>query len=524
MASIDTIPDDKDIATDTIKSLTVRFNKPIQAETFTREDIVLRLDGEKQDTELPITKAEDSDSIFYLDTSLLADNGYYTLQVKTDSIRDQEGFFGYNGKQVKWMYFKDALVQYNVAPWPGSWAGEISASTTTLAGKASYGSTLTLKATPKPNYLFDYWGKPKTTVMISYVSGAPARRAPGQTTLTEGQIEQFSTEPTIEVELNQAQELVAVFKPQKYTVNVQCDAQAGTVNLGSGIYDYGTVVNLEAAANDGYRLLGFVINGSEVDSENGKYEYTVSGNDNIEVRFKDLSPQNVILQDTRDYTPEYVEIANVTLQRSFRKGTWNTICLPCAVEDPQTVFGSGTLVARLTGLENDAMQFSLVNRMEANIPYLIKPGSLMSSSLIANGETKTAVYDILLTSIEEPAAGGPVDDTEQGVQFIGSYSTALVPAGAGYYYISSDLLYYLDADARVPSGRFRGYFHADGDNLVRQMGVQIGDEVHIVDVALKQTADIYSLDGILVRKAGADKPQLAPGLYIAKGRKVLITK
>ncbi len=168
------------------------------------------------------------------------------------------------------------------------------------------------------------------------------------------------------------------------------------------------------------------------------------------------------------------------------------------------------------------MQFSLVNQMKANIPYLIKPGSLMSSSLIANGETKTAVYDILLTSIEEPADGGPIDDTEQGVQFIGSYSTALVPAGAGYYYISSDLLYYIDADARVSSGRFRGYFHADGDNLVKRLGVNIGDEVHIADIVLPQTDDIYSLDGILLRKAGDSTRGLAPGLYIMSGKKVLI--
>ena len=530
-ASIDTIPDDKEIATKVIQQLTVRFNKPIQAESFTREDIVLRLEGEILDTDLPITKAEDSDSIFFLDTSALTDNGYYTLLVNTDNVRDQEGFLGYNGKQVKWMYFKDALVQYNIAPWPGTWAGAITSSTTTTSGHGTFGSVITLSAKASKGYSFDYWGKP-VGALSSWSHAAPARptvrtgsgtrRASSLSNLTESQIEQFSTDTTIQVELNQAQDLVAVFKPEKYTVNVECDAQAGTINIGSGIYDYGTVVNIEAAANDGYRLLGFVINGTEIDDEDGSYEYTVSGNDNIEVRFKDLSPQNIILQDTRDYTPEYIEVANVKLQRSFRKGTWNTICLPCAVEDPQAVFGNGTLLARLTGLKNDAMQFSLVDHMEANIPYLIKPGSLMNSSIITDGETKNAVYDIPLTSIEEPAAGGPVDETAQGVQFIGSYSTALVPAGAGYYYISSDLLYYIDADARVSSGRFRGYFHSDGDNLVKRLGINIGDEVHIADVVVPQTDDIYSLDGLLLRKAGEGTRGIAPGLYIMSGKKVLI--
>ena len=543
VASIDTIPDDKEIATDTIKSLTVRFNKPIQASTFTRSDIVIRYEGEQLSTDLPITKAEDNDSIFYLDTSALGDNGYYILQVKTDSIRDQEGFLGYNAKQVKWMFFKDALVQYNVAPWPDPNAGTITSSTTKPSGQGSYGAKVSFTAEPSVGYSFSYWGVPYG--LKGSVSAAPARRGTGAhrapaSTLAESQIQQISTEPTIEVELNQTRDLVAVFKPQKYNVNVQCDAQAGSLNFGSGIYDYGTVVNLEAAANDGYRLLGFVINGTEVPDDNGRCEYTVRGNDNIEVRFKDLSPQNVLLQDTRDYVPEAVEVAHVTLQRSFRKGTWNTICLPCAVDNPQLVFGSGTLLARLTGMENDVMKFSLADHMEANIPYLIKPGSLQCSTLVADGQTKTAVYDIQLTSIEEPATGGPVDDTHQGVQFVGSYSAALVPAGAGYYYISSDLLYYIDAAARVASGRFRGFFHVDGDQLVKQMGVTI-DETDIKAVETHETLQgkLYDLSGRQIvnrkstngRSAQSDASHLkksvtrfglAPGLYILNGQKVLV--
>jgi hypothetical protein len=43
-----------------------------------------------------------------------------------------------------------------------------------------------------------------------------------------------------------------------------------------------------------------------------------------------------------------VPLANVKLYRSFRKGTWNTICLPCAVDNPTDVFGEGTRVARLS--------------------------------------------------------------------------------------------------------------------------------------------------------------------------------
>ena len=432
VVSIQTVPNEDDIAEEPITQLTVTFNKPIDPLTFTRDDIVLRYEGEKQTTALPITQPTETDStVFHLNTSALSENGYYVLQVKTDNIRDNEGFFGYNGLQVKWMLYKDGLVHYNVGPWPSAAAGTVVVSVNdspgSTAGDASFGSTLTVTATPKYGYRFVGWALTHSATS-SGASGMPARRSPGsgESTIPESQLETFSTDPQITVEMNQTQNLVAMFKPEQFRVSVDCDKDAGTINLGTGYYDYGTVVNLEAAANDGYQLLGFVINGSPVDCQNGQYEYTVSGNDNIEVQFKDLSPQSILLQDTKDYTPEVVELANVKLQRSFRKGTWNTICLPCDVYNPEEVFGTGTLLARLTGVEDNVMQFSYVNVMDANIPYLIKPGDLNNSSL-ANGQTKTSFFDILGTSVETPGADGPIDDAG-AVQFIGSYVARTVPS------------------------------------------------------------------------------------------------
>ena len=530
VVSIQTVPNEDDIAEDPITQLTVTFNKPIDPLTFTRDDIVLRYEGEKQTTALPITQPTETDStVFHLNTSALSENGYYVLQVKTDNIRDNEGFFGYNGLQVTWMLYKDGLVHYNVGPWPSAAAGTVVVSVNdspgSTAGDASFGSTLTVTATPKYGYRFVGWALTHSATSGG-ASGMPARRSPGsgESTIPESQLETFSTDPQITVEMNQTQNLVAMFKPEQFRVSVDCDRDAGTINLGTGYYDYGTVVNLEAAANDGYQLLGFVINGSPVDCQNGQYEYTVQGNDNIEVRFKNLSPQSILLQDTKDYVPAEVELANVKLQRSFRKGTWNTICLPCGVYKPEEVFGTGTLLARLTGVENNVMQFSYVNVMEANIPYLIKPGDLNSSSL-ADGQTKTSFFDILGTSVVEPAAGGPIDDTEQGVQFIGSYVAEQVPGRAGYYYISSDQLYYVDDAANVPSGRFRGYFHADGDNLVKRMGISFGGDIPTlyVDMPVSLNADIYSLDGVLVRKASEGTARgLKPGIYIMGGQKVRV--
>lgn len=43
-----------------------------------------------------------------------------------------------------------------------------------------------------------------------------------------------------------------------------------------------------------------------------------------------------------------------------------------------------------------------------------------------------------------------------------------------------------------------------------------------IDIMVPVTGDVYSIDGVLVRKAGAELPRLAPGLYIMNGQKVFV--
>ena len=500
VVSIQGVPADEEVlVTEVVDQMTVTFNKAINPSTFTRDDIVLRYEGEKKNTDLPITKAMDNDSTFYLDASVLTDNGYYALQVKTDSIRDTEGFLGYKGKQVKWMLFKGGIVQYYVAPFPIG-AG----STNVTEGEGSFGQTLHLTATPAEGYEFAYWGTTET----------------GATIIRESQIEEHSTDPELTVELNNTIALRAVFHPKTHSIRIDCDAAQGNVGVTSGVYDYGTVLHFDATAIDGYRFLRYEVNGTPV-SEEAVFDYTVTSDATVRAIFKDLAPEGIILRETEDYVPTAVELANVKLQRSFRKGTWNTIVLPCAVSDPEAVFGTGTQLARLSGFANNIMNFVLVEQMEANVPYLIKAGAI-DNSTIANGETKSGIFDILSTTIEEPGNEGP-SDVVGDITFVGSYVAAPVTPADGNYYISSDALYFIDSNASVTSGRFRGYFHAATSGLAKLLTIHIGDiETHIVNINVPVTADIYRLDGVLVRKAGTDTRGLAPGLYIMNGQKVRI--
>lgn len=531
VSKIETVPNENDIAEEVIPQLTVTFNKSIQPETFTREDIVLRYEGEQQSIDLPITMVE-NDSIFSVNTSGLSKNGYYVMQVKTDNILDKENFFGYNGLQVKWMLFKDGLVHYNIMPWPFSEYGDV----TVMAGASGmtpvsvgsdgysqYGYNLILNATPNEGYTFAYWAMPAVGVDKNVLSGArrkaPSRAAGDAQELSEDQLESVSTENPLTMELNKMYDLRAVFKPIPYTVNVANDKDAGTMNVATGIYDYGTVLNLEAAANDGYTVQGYVINGEYV--EGATAEVTVEGNTEIEVQYKDSKPKLLLLKDSEDYTPENIELANITLQRSFRKGTWNTICLPFDVAYPGDVFGRGTLIAKLTGIANDVMQFDFVETMAANTPYLIMPGTLNSSNL-SNGTTKSSVYFINGTAVEVPEDGVPHDE-QGGIDFVGTYVQSYVPVGEGNYYISSNTLYYVDAAAHVPTGRYRGYFHV-GSYLAPRIPISIGNVTYLDAIETNATLStpIYDMNGRMVRKAGAGLKGLPAGVYIMGGQKFVV--
>lgn len=509
VVSIEGVPDETEgdpLVEEAVERLTVTFNKPIQTETFTRDDIVLRYEGEKQNTSLPITQDGEDVRKFYINTSGLTDDGYYALQVKTDGIRDTEGFLGYNGRQVKWMLFQNGRVPFYVAAFPIG-AGTTNVTGGTIVGStAIFGETLTLTATPAAGYEFAYWGTTET----------------GATIIRESQLEEYSREPELTLELKNLVNLRAVFRKTSHSVRVVCDEEEGSVGATSGTYEYGTVLPFKAEANDGYSFQRYEIDDTPVSPASANYNHTVTGDATVRAVFKDMSPTGVILRDDVDYNPEAIELANVKLMRSFRKGTWNTIVLPCAISDPDEVFGTGTQLARLTGIENNVMKFEAVTEMEANIPYLIKPGGINNSSQIANGESKSSVFDILETTIKEPSAGGPIDEVS-GISFIGSYMMATVPKDDGYYYISSDNLYYVDAKANVPSGRFRGYFHVGQGVLAKRLTIFIGDdEDGFIDVTVPITADIYRLDGTKVRNAGTDTRGLAPGLYIMNGQKVSV--
>ena len=524
MKSITTVPADDQIAEKPIEQLTVEFNKDIKPETFTREDIVVRHEGKLFSGDIAITPKDDaSKRVFNLNTSTLNENGYYVLQVKTDNITDTENYLGAEGKMVRWMLFKDGLVHYNVNVLPLADCGHVdcvkdAAPETQAAsakrvmkkaeansGQLTYGGGMTFKATPSKGYKFVCWK--------DNVSG-----------------EVLSKEAEYHVEARNTLDISAVFEAETYKVTVKCDADGGTMDVASGVYEYGTKLTLDAKANEGYRLDGYKLNGVQTETA-APYELTVEGTTEVEVLFHDLSPVDVILDERKDYQRpvEYVSAAslengtNVKFYRSFLKEAWNTICLPCAVENPQEVFGAGTQVAKLTGMTKTSLTFEYVEKMDANTPYIIKP-TAVNNAAYANVASPTVLYDLGMRTLEDLPVGKdrPTYETESGVSFIGAYRVENLPANEGYYYISGNKFYYIDVP--VPTTRYRGFFHSDVHNSAKLSLAFGGGMTNIEDVYFLPAGagDIYDLTGKKVRSSGESLDGLKPGVYITNNKKFVV--
>ena len=522
--SITTVPADDQIAEKPIEQLTVEFNKDIKPETFTREDIVVRYEGALFSGDIAITPKDDaSKRIFNLNTSALNENGYYVLQVKTDNIIDFENYQGAEGKMVRWMLFKDGLVHYNVDILPLAACGRVEcvkdapAETPAASakrgmkkaeansGQLAYGGGMTFKAAPNKGYKFVCWKDNNTGEVLS-------------------------KDAEYHVEARNTVNISAVFEAETYKVTVKCDADGGTMDVASGVYEYGTKLTLDAKANEGYRLDGYKLNGVQTETA-APYELTVERPTEVEVIFHDLSPVDVILDERKDYQRpvEYVSAAslengtNVKFYRSFLKEAWNTICLPCAVENPQEVFGAGTQVAQLSGMTPTSLTFEYVDKMDANTPYIIKP-TAVNNVAYANVASPTVLYDLGMSTLEDLPEGKdrPTYEPGSGVSFIGAYSVVELPANEGYYYISGNKFYYIDVP--VPTTRYRGFFHSDVHNgamlsLAFGGGMSSIEDVYFLPAG---AGDIYDLTGKKVRSSGESLDGLKPGVYITNNKKFVV--
>ena len=231
--------------------------------------------------------------------------------------------------------------------------------------------------------------------------------------------------------------------------------------------------------------------------------------------FKVADLDAITLNENETCTPE-AKVADVTLNRTLTTH-WNSIILPFAVSKEQIAaqFGEGTVVAAYkdatVGETSTTLNFEVVEEMQANVPYLIKPTQA--------GSTYTF----------EGVAIKPADNLEAGegeIKFVGNYENGKQLAEGDYFIDANRNLFY-SANGTETMKAFRAIFVSTAAAAAKTMFFSIrgnsGETTGIEDVKTLagKTFDVYSIDGMLVRKNATNLNGLAKGVYVVNGKKYI---
>lgn len=232
-----------------------------------------------------------------------------------------------------------------------------------------------------------------------------------------------------------------------------------------------------------------------------------------------MLPMDVTLKDTETYGEAPALVANVTLDRKLGE-KWNTIVLPFALNEAQVteMFGEGAKVAAYTGStvngDHVTLNFKEQTSMEAQTPYMIKPGTSANSYKV-NGV------------ILEPASGlKKVEDANHnGIDFVGNYTTGQT-LQQNSFFISNNVFY--RASGQETMNAYRATFLVPTSTKAKIMNtvfVGEGGSVTAIDdvhVSPQGSFDVYHINGMLVKKNAIDLNGLDKGIYIINGKKYVV--
>lgn len=230
--------------------------------------------------------------------------------------------------------------------------------------------------------------------------------------------------------------------------------------------------------------------------------------------------QSITLDENVAYTrPTFTkDQADVTLKRTLVAKEWNTLCLPFPIDAStiKSVWGNGTMVAKLSGDTDTKLLFTTCDEIEAGVPYVLQPERV--------SEDKTYQFDGIDVSTWDNEDKSH-EYTAGSTKFVGFYSSTTVPANS-YVFGDGNKMYLLKND--MDAMGYRGYFkdvNATIDTprnltwLINGTPTSINNpEVNAPGTA---KGNVYNANGQLVRR-NATAAGLAPGLYIVNGIKIIV--
>ena len=536
------IPEEGTVAIEPVNSVQVCFTKPIAPATFTADDLAMNVQGVKQDTKLIGISTTDNQT-FTLDLETLTatcPNGYYTLTVQTSGITDFEGFQGRDGKQAAWVLFRGGLVQLLTSTYPEN-AGTISHSQSARPNgprmslhnsnstTASYGSTVTLTASPAVGYELVSW-------------------------TMNGEV--ISTEPQCSVLANDDLNIVANFQKTSHRVDVTIEGE-GTVEEGAtGIYPYGEQLTLTAVPAEGYAFKQWNANGKR-HSTSPTIQWTVKDDATLSAIFTELPYATLSgLVRTSD-TKRPIKDAVITLTANGK--TYSTTSSSAGrysiqVDDRSLVYAVSCQASGfMDGPDNDltfesntaTIDFDLIRGATVRMPddgicTFSSPVSLdfttVASDVIAYYAENYTSESVILRETEHSAAGEGlvlsgtslkrVDIPEAEYEADAIVDNLLVGTAYAPYTVGNETVYILDnttgtakfqkASKGLVVPQYKAYLRMIVSGTPNVINI-IWGEPTLID-AIRTAADEngwYSLDGKVI-------PQPKHGVNVTKRRKITV--
>ena len=497
VSSISGLPNANEFTRTPVGMVTVTFNKAINPATFDYHDLTMMHEGTTVDLSGitisdPLDNSNESRTFQFDLSSLTTLDGYYSLAVQTADIDDAQGYHGETGKTSGWIQLSDGQCNLTVKVSPEG-AGTVTPQT----AKHDFYGDVAMTATANEGYTFVRWSK--NDELLSEASSFTYAMA-GPATLT------------------------AEFTPKQYMIEVAVvdeDGNAtdmGTIEGGSGLYNYDQQITMKATAKTGYYFAGWKHGGTIVSTDD-ELTVTVKGADTyqavfgvlafVEAQLSELSNDNVSV-----FSNPRGEYYRVTMDRKLSQGQWNTFCVPFDISEQQInkTWGYNTSLAVLKSVDTDGtMNFEYAWNIKAGVAYLIKPECTVENPVLEyKGNLKLAPQPV-------PTAIGDYN-------YIGIYSPYTWTGVDEWYFgvKTSQLIKVKQSLVGQNLNGFRAYFLLPSGQQARLSiygVVTTGiDELDSPLTTLQSPSRVYNLQGVYM---GDDLNRLPAGMYIVNGKKTV---
>lgn len=258
---------------------------------------------------------------------------------------------------------------------------------------------------------------------------------------------------------------------------------------------------------------------------------------------------NVELKDGEDYSaPTNAKNAEVKLDRTFYRNYWNAICLPYSINRRQIekVFGDGTMVVLMKNIDTSTKKVMFIEHANQDIiagyPYLIFPTTKDDKGKTNHdpipGITTRATFgeaDSPLFSVGTDGKTYLVAEPMQSdaLVFKGTFTNSTLNEGS-YVVTNKGVLSRIPKDeTEIKPYRSYIYFNRQtaGAKAISLQSMNVNgfenDEDNTTGIEnllfesgiLTHSADVYSIDGQLVRSKALNFNGLPKGVYIVNGKK-----